>query len=258
MRRIAFPVILLSLLTELSGCGGGGSGADTSTSTSAAAAAPSATASGSAPAPVAPPLGAHRVFAEVLVDNLNNTINRTMTSDVTGVGADGSFTVHEEDPSHARTFSGTVDHSLYPTDFHYDATGAGLDYIVTRPTSAVHCSYADRVGNAPARLMVGASWTISYTLACDGGAPLAYTQSSTVPNVETVTVAAGTFKAYKIVSAVSYALNGITHANTVTRWRNADAAQPQTVKETVQYTYSGNPPPSGAPTSFTEELQSYR
>jgi hypothetical protein len=52
---------------------------------------------------VRPKLGAHLVFAQKLTGNLNNTVNRTMVRDVTAVNADGSFTVHEEDPASHRS-----------------------------------------------------------------------------------------------------------------------------------------------------------
>lgn len=252
MRLKGTPVILLALLTELGGCGAGGNPSAVSSSISGS------TGTVSIPVSAAPPAGAERIFAETLVDNLNNTFHRTKTSNVTLVNADGTFTVHEEDPSHDSVSSGSVDHTLYPADLHFDAQGNTVDYVVTRRTNIVHCNFSNRTDNAPRQLTVGASWTRSYTLTCDGGAPVVYTQSSAVINEEPVTVAAGTFNTYKIASTLTFTLMGTTHTETATRWRNADAPQPEVLKETVDYSYSGNPPPSGALTSFTAELQSYR
>lgn len=75
MTRHPFAATLL-MSAFLTGCGGGG-GANTP-----------AQASPATYSFVRPTLGAHLVFAQTLTDNLNNTINRTMTQDVTAVNAD--------------------------------------------------------------------------------------------------------------------------------------------------------------------------
>ena len=231
----------------LSACGGGGdSGAASATS-----AAPNYVF-------VAPKAGAHLVYADKLVDNLNNTLNRTITDDVTAVGADGSFGVHEEDPTHDRIVSGVTDQTLYPTDFQYNAIAQATGWVVTRLTDSVRCTVSGGGAGAPSPLAPGASWTTSWTETCGAGAGTAYTQSGTLAGVETITVAAGTFKAYKFIASTTRTVNGITRTETSTRWRDASGADSRTLKSEFVFTYGGGTPPAGAPLSASRELQSFR
>ena len=231
----------------LSACGGGGdSGAASATS-----AAPNYVF-------VAPKAGAHLVYADKLVDNLNNTLNRTITDDVTAVGADGSFGVHEEDPTHDRIVSGVTDQTLYPTDFQYNATSQPTSWVVSRPADSIRCVVTQGGAGAPSPLALGASWNASWIETCGDGAGTAFSQSGTLAAIETITVAAGSFKAFKFIATTTRTVGGITRTETSTRWRDASGGETRTLKSESVFTYSGGTPPAGAPVSASGELQSYR
>lgn len=245
MTRTPLAAILF-VSTLLSGCGGG-SGTD----------APAHTAAAVTYTFVHPKLGAHLVYAQKLIDNLNNTINRTMVQDVTAVNADGSFSVHEEDPSHNRIVSGSVDHSLYPTDYQYNASGQASSWVTTQSTgAAINCTVSQGYPGAPSPLTVGQAWTVNYVETC--GAGTALTQSGTLAGVETISVAAGTFSAFKFASTFTRTVNGITRVETVNRWRDASGTDSRVLKATSVFTYSGGTPAAGVLVSETSELQSYQ
>jgi hypothetical protein len=205
----------------------------------------------------APKAGAHLVYTASLADNLNNTLTRTVTDDVTAVNADGSFAVHEEDPSHDIIVSGATDQTLYPTDFQYNAAGQPTAWTVAGRSGSVQCTASGAAG-APAQLASGGSWSTSYTETCGSGPGTAFTQSGTLVGIESVTVPAGTFTAYKFVSTTTRTLNGVTRVESSTRWRDQASGDSRTIKEASVFTYSGATPPAGALLQQVRELQSYR
>jgi hypothetical protein len=232
--------------TLVAGCGGGG--AD-----------PAPTASVAAYTFVRPKAGTHLVYAQKLTDTLNNSVNRTMTMDVTAVNADGTFTVHEEDPSHNRVISGTVDQSLYPTDYQYNAIGQPTSWVVTPATGAAFtCTMSQGNPGAPSPLTVGQGWSANFTETCGTGAGTAFAESGTLAGLETITVAAGTFNAFRFTSTTTRTVNGITRTETVTHWRDASGTDTRTLKSSSAFSYSGGTPPAGALLTETHELQSYR
>jgi hypothetical protein len=243
-KHLAACLLISALLT---GCGGGGS-----------ADAPAAT-SVTTYTFVRPKAGAHLVYAQKLVDNLNNTVDRTMVQDVGSVNADGSFTVHEEDPTHNRVVSGSVDQSLYPTDYQYNASGQPTSWVVTSATgTTVNCAVTQGNPGAPSPLTAGQGWTVNYIETCGAGAGTAFAQSGTFAGLETITVAAGTFSAFKFTSTVTRSVNGTTRTETVSRWRDASSADSHVLKSTSVFTYSGATPVAGALVSETHELRSYQ
>ncbi|MBW8896788.1 MAG: hypothetical protein JF619_01405 [Massilia sp.] len=247
MRLTIVAGLVVAIL--LGACGGGGSDSGNGNAVQAAATATYRF--------VPPKAGAHLVYADQQTDTLNNTLNRTVDDDVTVVNADGTYTVHEEDPSHDHIVSGTVDQTLYPTDFQYGEAGQVAALTVDNGTTVTHCAFQGNVG-APATLAVGAGWNTQYTETCAGGAGVTYTQSGTLAGVETITVAAGTFSAYKIVSTTTWTINGITRTETATRWRDASGGDTRTLKFVRAIAYSGGTPPAGSQVTASRELQSYR
>jgi hypothetical protein len=229
----------------LSACGGGG--------TSPAAPAGAAAAYRFMP----PKVGEQLVYADQQVDTLNNTLNRRAVDDVTAVNADGTFAIHEEDPTHDHVVSGAVDQTLYPTDFNYTAAGQLAGMTIARGTGPVHCAIQGSQG-APATLAVGSGWNTQYTETCDGGAGVTYTQTGSLAGIETITIAAGTFSAYKFVSTTTWTVNGITRTESATRWRDASGNDSRTLKMVRSFAYSGGTPAAGSPMSASRELQSYR
>jgi hypothetical protein len=206
---------------------------------------------------VGPKVAEHLVYAQKLTDNLNNTINRTMVRDVTAVSADGSFTLHEQDPSNNRIVSGTVDQSLYPTTFQYNASGQLSSSLETRsPSDAVSCTDTQGNPGPPSPMTVGQGWTADYIETCGTGAGIAFAQSGTLAGLETITVAAGTFSAFKFTSTVTWTANGITRTETVSQWRDASSADSHLLKSASAIAYTGATPPAGELVSETNELQS--
>ena len=248
MHRPLLAAILAPVLLAACGGGGGGSGQDNGP--------------GSAPAGASyqfrtPKAGAHLVYSASLADNLNNTLNRSVTDDVTAVNADGSFTVHEEDPSHNAIISGVTDQTLYPTDFQYNAAGQATAWTVAGRAGSVQCTVSGASG-APGALAIGGSWSTSFTETCGSGPGAVFTQSGTLAGIESVTVPAGTFTAYKFVSTTTRTLNGVTRVESTTRWRDQAGGDSRTIKEASVFTYSGATPPAGALLQQVRELQSYR
>jgi hypothetical protein len=247
MQRRPFAVILTPVL--LAACGGGGGPANNQ-----AVAAPAVPAyQFKAPQP-----GSHLAYAASLVDNLNNTLNRTVTVDVTAVNADGSFTDHEEDPSHDIVMSGVTNQTLYPTDYQYNPAGEPTAWTVAAPAGSLKCTVSGGAPGAPSPLASGGSWNTSYAETCGNGPATNYTQTGTLAGIESVTVPAGTFQAYKFTATSTRTVNGITRVETMTRWRDAAGSDTRTVKESSVFTYSGGTPPAGSLVQLTRQLQSAR
>ena len=244
-RKHSAGCLLIFALTA--GCGGGGN-------TNAPAGASVATYTFVRPKP-----GAHLVYAQKLADNLNNKVNRTMVQDVTSVNADGSFMLHEEDPTHNRVVSGSVDQSLYPTDYQYNASGQPTSWVVTPAAgTTVSCTVTQGNPGAPSPMTAGQGWNVNYVETCGTGAGIAYAQSGTLVGIETITVAAGTFTAFKFTSTITRTVNGTTRTETVSRWCDASGTNSKTLKSASVFTYSGAAPATGALVSETHELQSYQ
>jgi hypothetical protein len=237
----------LLISTLLAGCGGGSGGAGTNST-------PTSTYTFMRPKP-----GSHRVYAQKLVDNLNNTVNRTIVTDVTAVNADGSFAVHQEDPSHNRIVSGSVDQTFYPGDYQYNASAQPLSWVITHADGGtVRCAISQGNVGAPSPMTVGQNWTATYTETCGSGSGIAHTQSGTLVSMETISVPAGTFSAFKFTSTITRTVNGTTRTETVSNWRDASGTDSRSLKSQSAFTYSGTAPPPGSLVSETRELQSYQ
>ena len=76
--------------------------------------------------------------------------------------------------------------------------------------------------------------------------------------IETITIAAGTFSAYKFVSTTTWTVNGITRTESATRWRDASGGDTRTLKMVRAIAYSGGTPAAGSLVTGSRELQSYR
>jgi hypothetical protein len=231
----------------LAGCGGGGGGGGGAAGSSAAA---------TSYAFVTPALGAQQVYAQTVIDNSSNTILETVRDTVTAVHADGSFDYVQDDPTGN---SVTVNGTLYAiTTETLTVSNAGetesTTYTPTGFTSPLTCVYA--TGGVSARYphSVGQSWNFTYTVTCAGYAPSTYSQVGSVVDVESVTVAAGTFTALKTLNTLTGTnASGTTTTQTITTWR--DTVTSLVVKRTTSYSYSGTQPVNGYPVLVTLELQ---
>jgi hypothetical protein len=242
---------VLFISATLAACGGGSGG--NNASSPAAAAAVTYTY-------VPPKAGAQSVYADTLLDNKNNTINRTLAVSVTTTSAAGGYTTSEVDPSHSRIISGVVDHTFYPTVYSFDAMGRATNWTVTDASgSPVDCQVAgQQAAGAPSPLTAGQTWNVTYVEVCGAGPGLAFTQSGNFAGIEAIKVPAGTFNAYKFVSTTSRTVNGLTTTEAVTRWRDAASTGSRVLKSLATFTYGGAEPPQGALVSETQALQSYQ
>ena len=239
--RLLRAVMVLTTAAVATSCGGGGS-----------ATAPQ----GMTYAFVTPKVGDKRLYSEVIVDNSNNTIDRSLSDTVTAVNADGTYVLLEEDPNHQTLVVNGFNYTLPTETVDVDATGHVTTYsFVNASNATVSCSYTPH-GSGPAfPLSVGMTWSLDYTLACSTGVSLSYTQTGSVIDVESVTVPAGTFTALKLQSTVTWTDgHGTTHTQSVTNWR--DVASSVSVREVVDTAYSGTLPTTGYPVSNTIVLQS--
>ncbi|HEX8787362.1 MAG TPA: hypothetical protein VF793_14345 [Telluria sp.] len=250
MHRPLLAALSASVLAPvlLAACGGGGGSAGNSS--------PAATSSVAAYQFKTPKAGTHLVYAASLVDNLNNTLKRTVTVDVTAVNPDGSFTAHEEDPSHDTVVSGVTNETLYPTDIQYNAAGQQTGATVAQPSGSLQCTFNGGAEGAPGTLASGGSWNSSFFETCGSNPGTAITQSGTLAGIESVTVPAGTYNAYKFVATTTVPMNGITRVETSTIWRDAAGSDSRAVKETLVFSYSGATPPAGSALQVERQLQS--
>jgi hypothetical protein len=74
--------------------------------------------------------------------------------------------------------------------------------------------------------------------------------------MESITVPAGTFNAYKFQITLTGTLpSGTTVSQSTTLWRNAASTNSRMLKEVLTYNYSGTPPAQGTTVSVTHQLQ---
>lgn len=208
---------------------------------------------------ITPKVGAQLVFANTLVDNLSNTINRTLVENITAVNPDGTFTTSWIDPSNNSITTGVVNHTFYPQTSGDNSVAQKLNLTVTPPTgSPTNCVFSPHAGGASSPLTAGQNWAFSFTDTCGASSPIAFTESGTFVGTESITVPAGTFNAYKFQSTTTYTLGGTTTTESVTQWRNAANTDSRSLKLVINYTYSGTAPAQGSLVSSTRVLQSYQ
>ncbi len=206
---------------------------------------------------VTPTVGARSVYTVTDVDNLNNTLNRSLIVTVLTVNTDGTYTASQVDPSGNSLVTGSVDHTFYPTTARFTSAGQEVSWTETHPNgSVVNCSASPYQGGAPSPLQGGQTWSVSYTETCGAGTSPTYNQNGSYQGTESVTVPAGTFTAFKLGSTVTWTSGATSVTETVTRWRNADRADSQILKQTLNFQYSGTAPVPGTLTSETRVLQS--
>jgi hypothetical protein len=203
----------------------------------------------------APTLGAKHTFTTVDVDDSANTINRTYEETVASVGADGSYTLSEDDPTNS---SLTVDGILYdfpPRALSYDANGHETSAVIQASNGTNTCHYTLQSGGHALPWSVGQTWTQTTLANCSLSGAETSNIAGQVVSLESVTVPAGTFMALKLQSTETYTTPaGQNVVETITHW--ADPAHSLfTVKTVTTYARSGNVPTHYV-ASETIELQS--
>ncbi len=219
----------LSILA-LTACGGGGMG--------------NSSGSGTPYAFVTPVLNSTRVYAESIVDNANNTIDVGFSQTVNAVNADGSVTELEQSTTAVTAVVNGTNYAIPTQSQNFNANGQETSYINMAVTPNVTCTY-DPHGDGPDwPLRVGQTWSIDYTLTCGSGAPVSYTQSGSVVDVEMVTIPAGSFTAIKLQSTVTWTDSaGTSRTQTITNWR--DVSTSHSVKQILSIAVSGTLPSTG-------------
>ncbi len=213
----------------------------------------------SPPAPsypfVVPALNSQRTYSETITDNSNNTIDLSYEVIVIEVSTNDSYTVHQFDPTGGTDIVNGTDYSMRDETLAVNGSGqvTSSSYIAADGTT-VNCTDQPHGAGPPFPLVIGATWSVSYTVDCTGLAPVSFTQNGTVEAVEQVTVPAGTYSTIRLRSTLSWTdAAGRTHDEMVTNWR--DAATLVSVKESNTYTYSGPFPTHGFPVSSEIVLQ---
>jgi hypothetical protein len=217
-------------ILALTGCGGSGM--------------ENASGSGTAYAFVIPVLNSTRVYAESIVDNSNNTIDVGFSQTASAVSANGSATELEESTTAMSAVVNGTNYAMPTQSQNFNSDGQETSYINMADVPNVTCTY-DPHGDGPDwPLRVGQTWSIDYTLTCDTGAPVSYTQSGSVVDVEKVTVLAGSFTAIKLQSSVTWTDSaGTTRTQTITNWR--DVSTSHSVKQVLSIAVSGTLPSTG-------------
>lgn len=238
----AWRLGLCALLAAMLGaCGGDGS--------------QSSTGSGTSYAYFPPVLNSSRVYAETVVDNSNNTISIGFSDTVQAVNADGSIGEMEQSTTGSTAIVNGTNYAL-PTETEiYNAQGQETSYVDLSASPNLSCSLDPHGAGPNSPLQVGQTWSLDYTLTCGTTVSVAYTQSGSVVDVESVTVPAGTFTAIKLQSTISWTdAGGTMRTQSITNWR--DVATSHSVKQSITIEVSGTLPAAGYAISREIELQS--
>jgi len=207
---------------------------------------------------VAPTLNAQFAFARAIVDNSNNTINETFIATVTSVNADGSYVIQQNDPSHnVITANGTL-YSVPTATINVNSSGQDISETGLSTGGAVTCTYTPHAAGPSYPLVVGDTWSSSWNASCGSNATVAYTQTGSVVNTESITVPAGTYTAIKWQSTISWTdARGTTHTDSRITWKDiAPGHSHTTIKEQDSYSLSGTIPTSGYAVTVIMVLQS--
>jgi len=194
---------------------------------------------------VPPVASSKRAYAETIVDNAHNTIDLSYTETVAAFNPDGSYTVLQGDPNHESVIVNGTNYSIVTETIAVNNSGQETGYTYVDSNDAtVSCTLTPHGVGPDFPVTVGMSWTLDYGLGCGTQSPISYTQSGSVVDVESITVPAGTFRAIKLQSTVTWTdAQGTTRTETVTNWR--DAATSVSVKQSITISYSGILPTRG-------------
>jgi len=252
MTKMTTVAALSAACAVLAGCGGEGS----------------ATPPAPAPAPVAPQqftyfppaAGETDVWTRVLSDTAGNSVTMQIRQRIVSVDDAGVRLVAWDDPTGTEVVEDGLEFRVNQETEHVDAAGAASDYTLTSSSGAqVTCLYGDassaggtgtaEAGRATAQgmrhlesLSPGESWNSTYAVACGTEAPVTYSVTAAVFPLETVSVAAGTFQAFKEAVETSWVFNGFVNSTSVTVWRDpARSMFPVKLDETLVHGDTSRP-----------------
>jgi len=206
---------------------------------------------------VTPALNAQYVYAQTIVDNSANTINETVALLVTAVQGSGAYTEQQSDPTGTVVTVNGVTYSVLDESINFNPEGQATTYsFMPANGSLTTCTYTPSAGGLTYPTQVGTTWTTNYTLSCGSAAPVSYTHTGVVADVEAVTVPAGTFQALKVMSTITWTdANGTTRTQNATNWRDVNTGL--SVQSVTTTAYSGTPVSAASyPVSNTRVLQS--
>lgn len=257
MRVILKSLVLVLLLLGLAACGGGSSNVSGNPNSSGS---PNSNNNNAVTYTfVTPTLGGQVTYKNTLIDNLNNTLNRTFIRKITAVNGDGSFSYSNYDPSYNSYTTGVVNHTLYPEAINANSVGQTINVTYTPYNgSLTTVTYTPHSGGVPSPLTLGQSWTYSFTQAYSNSSTIInYSESGSFIGTESITVPAGTFTAYKFQRVATYLRpDGVAVTETVTTWKNTSGTFSPFLKSVATYGFSGAAPPQGSTVSDTNELMS--
>ncbi len=175
---------------------------------------------------------------------------------VTAVNPDGSYTVAQADPDNQSVVVDGTTYAIQTETLNLNNNGQDISYnYVDAGSNSVICIYSPNGPGPNFPVTVGMPWTLDYSLGCGTQAAVAYLQTGTVVDVESVSVPAGTFNAIKLQSTISWTdAQGTMRTQTITNWR--DVLTSVSVKQSVSIAYAGTLPTNGYPVSRQIVLQS--
>ena len=234
-------IAIVAATLMLSACGGGGAGG------AGGAGGGGGNSQAATYTFVPPKQGQTQSYVYNITDIANATASYNYTETITQVNADGSSLASWVPLQSSYSLgSNTTGYLTSETDT-YDASG---DITVYAPNdgSNTDCTYIYAAGGRPSQLAQGQSWNDSYTYQCGANSQV-QTVTGTFVGIESITVPAGTFNAYKFQYSGSYPIANQTGANTsanytMTLWLDTDPAGSRRLRMTTQYTYTGFTAPS--------------
>ena len=239
MNRNGRWIVVTAGMLAVAGCGGGGG----------------MSGSGATYAFRVPTVGASGTSAVTIVDNSGNTIDLTETSTVLSVNADGTFATLSEFPGGDSAIVNGTNYAAPPTTHYLTSSDQETSNVHTAADgSTVTCTYDPHGLGPDGPLYVGQTWTLEFSYGCDTAAPLTYTQTGSVVDIESVTVPAGTYMALRLQSTVTWtAADGGARTETITNWRATNGLG--SVRQEITYTYGAPLPTAGYAVSRQIVLQ---
>ena len=227
MTKMTTVAALSAACAILAGCGGDGS----------------ATPPAPAPAPqqftyFPPAAGETDVWTRVLTDTAGSSVTMQIRQRIVSVDDAGTRLVAWDDPTGTEVVEDGLEFRVNQETEHVSATGTASDYTLTSSSGAqVTCIYGAatagsgtgtaEAGRATAQglrhlasLSPGERWSSAYTIACGSAAPVTYSVTAAVFPLETVSVAAGTFQAFRETVETTWVFDGFTNDTSVTLWRD--------------------------------------
>jgi len=205
---------------------------------------------------VPPKVNSQQIYAETTLDNSNNTINQILRNTVTAVNPDGSHTLVQDDPTNNSIIVNGTTYTTIPESIADNNSDQEVSYTpILANGTGVPCTISPHGAGPSYPLSVAQSWTSNYSITCGTAAPISYTQTGSVVDVESVTVPAGTFSAIKLHITITWTdPHGTTHTESIENWRDTNTAI--MVKRVTNFGYSGTNLVNGYPVSRTVVLQS--